>query len=186
MDITPTNLNHILLAGMEEAVGQEELIRLTGGLDSGSIDAIVYSAEVSYGQAGSCGIAVHCGRAFFTRFFREFAHPLGMQELSYLMLPKPRRIEEGLKRMAGGLKTAGLAPIEITPDDTGWVILLTGTDHPQDTPLDPIGYFTVGFLQEYLAWASGGKAFNIYPLQKTSPAGSQASRWIRIDKKVLD
>ena len=54
----------------------------------------------------------------------------------------------------------------------------------QRTSTEPVCHFTVGMLQEFLAWASSGRVYSVNEIE-CQAAGADACLF-QIDKKALD
>jgi hypothetical protein len=125
----------------------------------------------TYGPQGRDGVAIHAGRVFFIEFFRQNGMTLGFLNNEYRMLPTKKRIAAGLNILAEAMSERLNVPFRLVEDVECWKFEVCYSKNKPgcEDLVDPSLYFLVGLIQEYLAWASGGK---IYPVQKngnTSP-----------------
>ena len=193
-------ISQMLIGGIEEFVGQDELqgiliqegilfgldkrstIRLKGGLTIAEINRMEKCLEKIYGENGIRGAALRTGRSFFQEFFQKYGVKSGLNSLEYRMKPLKKRILSGLETLSTLLAdTTGLV-INIRDDEHQWLWILEKGEWCGDANGGgvPISEFTTGFLQAYLSWASGGKA---YPIEKTTEIGTACV--IKITKKAI-
>ena len=128
---------------------------------------------------------MQAGRAAFNYGMRDFGEELGLFHLDYRLLPPAAKIRVGLTRLAaflGGIGS-GRIRIEETGDRFYWFV--------EDCPLcwqrqesDPVCHLWVGFLQEYLYWASAGKFYSVSEAECVA-CGATACKVV-IDQQALD
>lgn len=137
--------------------------------------------EELYGQRGGRGVALRSGRVSFDQLLRTEGQQMGLMELNYRMLPSPARIFMGLQLLAerfSGL-TASAVTIEDAADAWQWHIS-AGQDASAAGGMQGICHFMIGFLQEYLMWASGGKYHHVEEV--AYEPGDEQSCVIRLEK----
>jgi len=173
-------ISQMLIEGMLDLIGQEEtqaVLEQAGVsselMKSGEIylkQPITYDVfhrikkalDVLLGANGTRGAALRVGRSFFDDFFKTYGIQIGLNSLEYRMMPLKKRIKSGLETLSALFSDFG---IKVSDDENKWYWTYEKLPtcfkiNGEDTP---IGDFSVGLLQAYLSWASGGK---IYPVQQ--------------------
>ena len=196
-------ITQIFLEGAEDVLGADQLRRLVKeitprgnesegkypGEDSSltMVDAgpLLWRLESMYGVAGGRGLAVRIGRSAFKYGLRQYGDQAGFHTAEFRLLPSPRRIAAGLQVMAQLLGEECHDVITVTDGDTCWLWQSQRCPicHDHTSP-DPCCYLVAGLLQEFAAWAGGGR---FYPVMETAcrASGGPACEF-RIDKKPLD
>ena len=192
-------ISQMLIGGIEELVGQEVLqdlltreaipfeldlhdaICLTRELTFGDIKKIeIYLVQV-YGENGCRGAALRVGRTFFQIFFQKCGVDCGLNSLEYRMKPLKKRIFSGLETLSTFLSDATHFQIKTREDGDKWYWILENGEWNRDSAGGvPLEDFSIGLLQAYLSWASGGKAYSIRKNNETAHA-----RVIEITKKAI-
>ena len=106
----------------------------------------------------------------------------GLNSLEYRMLPPKKRIHNGLEKISKTLSDSTQIEIKIDDDEHKWYCIF-GNEKNRTEMKDannPFLDFSIGMLQGYLSWASGGKS---YPIQKNE--NQQVSFVIEIEKKAM-
>lgn len=118
--------------------------------------------ESAYGTRAGRGLAVRIGRACFKYSLSEFGVELGFSELSYRLLPLQAKLKISNEAFAALFNTITGQHICLETDEKciTWKI--------EDCPLCrsrnsevPCCHLVLGWLQEVLSWASGGKSFEV-------------------------
>jgi predicted hydrocarbon binding protein len=196
-----SRLGQIMLAGTEEIIGKPgmqvvfHLDRKSGvpGNQVGEEQGIVFSdvgsiqiaLEDAYGLRGGRGVSLRAGRASFKYILRLYGEALGLTDLAYRLLPAPARLKSGLAALAGWFSDLSQGAVSVEPDQNAWLWRM------ERCPLcwgrqsiEPVCTYTVGLIQELLAWTSGGK---IYQVQETDClAMGKPACIVRIDGRPLD
>jgi predicted hydrocarbon binding protein len=196
-------MGRIVLGGVKEIIGWtgiDSVLETAGRtdliLDNGArkfksdvsyadLSAIQVAIESIYGLSGGRGIAQQAGRASFKFLARDYNEDLGFGALEYRLLPTGSRIQAGLEVLARVVTSLSGENITTDSDDAAWYWHIDSSPWCwQRSSTDPLCHFSVGVLQEYLAWTSGGKN---YPVLETQCASSGAPHCtIRIDRTPLD
>ncbi len=176
----PERMGRILLLGMEEVLGREELnttlqiASLTNFIDhypSASsnktfpfevVSWLLETLEQAYGQQGGRGTALKVGRACFQNGLREYGAVLGITEPAFRLLPFPTRLRAGAQSFAGLFNnhTDQRVRVEEKAGNLFWSIERCPLCWQRKTN-GPACHLAVGLLQESLYWLSGGKIFGI-------------------------
>lgn len=176
-------LNRILIESLYEILGPGQLqevatrANLPVLLQNGSVEllqvleldhwqGLLDQLVERFGQEGAMGIAIRTGQGFFSGYLRMFGLESPLNDPDFRMLPKPRRILNGLHLLAD-LHEQVFPPISVhvSQEETCWQWL---TIDPQKSlkngKMSPfLQSFTCGVIQEFLSWTSGGK---VYPVQR--------------------
>jgi predicted hydrocarbon binding protein len=110
---------------------------------------------------------------------------MGIIDLNFRLLPVPVRLKTGLEALAELMGIIGDEQVTVDEDERSWLWRSEGC------PLcwgrvsrEPVCQFTVGLLQEFYTWASGGRVYSLSEVA-CQAAGAPACL-IKIDKKALD
>ena len=196
-------MGRIILLGMEEIMGQGgvqmvlEKARLADRITVpppndadfcipyADISVLQQTMEQLYGPLGGKGLAVRSGRASFRYGLRLFGKDTGLVELDFRLLPHKSKLSVGAESLAALLSRISDQSVQMQEDEQAiyWSI--------ERCPLcwgrradGPVCHLQVGFLQEFLFWASGGKFYNVAETE-CAAAGAPACLF-RIDKQPLD
>jgi hypothetical protein len=193
----------IILKGMEEIMGAGgvqsviDQAHLADRMDGPSpldaqrcipfadISQLQQSLEQVYGPLGGRGLALRSGRASFRYGLRIFGESAGLMKLDYRLLPPKSKLRVGAGSLAGLLSQISDQHVRIEEDERSidWIV--------ERCPLcwgrradGPVCHMQVGFLQEFLYWASGGKYYGVVETE-CAAMGASACRF-HIDKQALD
>jgi predicted hydrocarbon binding protein len=149
------------------------------------LGAALGTLQQLYGLKGGQGLALQTGRAAFNYGMRDFGEGLGLLHLDYRLLPPAVKVRVGLQRLATFM--SGIGSGEIRIEETGgrffWLIERCPLCW-QRPGVGPVCHLWVGFLQEYLVWASGGKHYSVFETECVA-CGASACK-IVIDQQALD
>jgi hypothetical protein len=198
----PLKANTMILDGIQEIIGRVGLYAIlnlahlnqwigeTGEQETPDFSprdfmAIRKALEDFYGPRGGRGVLLRSGRTAFNYMLRVYGEEIGLTRKEHQLLPLPVRIREGLDSLAIVLSAWGTHPAVIGEDahywywelsDCPWCLPAKGAEHTCP--------FQVGFLQEYLQWASGGRIYHV--LESTCRSSGQPACITRMDKVPLD
>ncbi len=196
-------MGRIILQGMEEVMGEGgvrnilDQARLSDRLvvpppddpefciPYADISQIQQTLEQLYGPLGGRGLALRSGRASFRYGLKAFGETAGLMELNYRLLPPKSKLKVGAGSLADLLGQISDQHVQMHEDEKSiyWTV--------QRCPLcwgrhadGPVCHLQVGFLQEFLYWASGGKFYDVME-SECAAAGAPACLF-RIDKQALE
>jgi len=172
----------ILREGLLEIVGIEGVEQIwhhagwssAEGLSAANLGYMELALVDIYGKPAGSGLSLRVGRAVFSQLIRQMGSELGLLKLDFRLQHARLRIRTGLERLADVL----LTPIGITyaldeqPDCWNWMLQTSQTLSSFNGHPFPVN-FMVGLLQEYFAWSSGGKIYQV-ECQKRQTGDSQA------------
>jgi predicted hydrocarbon binding protein len=120
------------------------------------------SLESAYGPRAGRGLAVRVGSACLKYALREFGSELGLTDLAFRLLPLQDKLKIATEAFAALFTTYTDQKVRLERDER-YIYWLTAR-----CPLcwesqaeGPWCHLTVGFLQEVLFWASGGRHFEV-------------------------
>ena len=181
----------VFLEGAQELLGHEHLARFRGcpvngaGFAFQDVRALLQKLEEAYGGPGGRGLALRLGRAVFRHGLKELGGQAGFRDVEYRILPSPRRVEQGLHTLAQVVGEAFQSPVAVTDVDSHWLWKMDGCPVCQGCCTeDPGCYLVVGLIQEFAAWAAGGRFYRVKETQCRA-AGDPACVFC-IEKKPLD
>jgi len=195
-------LSQIILKGIREIIGQEgldQVFELSGisrvhcnggeleetGLRYSEISALQQGFETRYGIQGAKGVELRAGRAAFCYFLKVFGDSAGINELDFRLLPSRRRMQAGLERLANVIGSESGHIISVQAQENAWswqsVHCTECRGRQSETP---VCYFTVGLLQEFLSWLSGGRVYLVEEI--ACRAKGDLACIIQVEKKPLD
>jgi hypothetical protein len=193
----------ILLEGAQEILGIDKLRSLleeyssesvqtiaalkTGSvlLSIGEVAMLAQILEGNYGVQGGRGLSLRIGRSAFKYGLKHFSEESALNSVSFRLFPAPRRLEIGLQTMARILSHECSDVITVADAGDYWLWrsenCLSCRNHQS---ADSSCYLTVGLLQEYMAWAGGGRFYRVTEIECRA-AGDQACVY-QITKTPLD
>jgi predicted hydrocarbon binding protein len=179
-NVSPRHMGWVFQQAIEEILGQsgeniqQDLVKFSAQIkcnhsqhefsNSGLIHISHLQAglESAYGARAGHGLAVRIGRACLKYALREFGPELGLTELPFRLLPLQAKLTTATAAFAALFNTCTDQRVRLEKDEKYiyWII--------ERCPLcwesqaeGPGCYLAVGFLQEALFWASGGKNFEV-------------------------
>lgn len=139
--------------------GKKEQIEL------GAVD-IQAALEELYGMRGGRGVALRAGRASFEQFLRMHGKDMGLMEMNFRMLPSQARLFVGLQLLAQKIAELSSHLVNVQEHADSWQWKIERDSQTGGGCLARgICHFMVGFLQEYLMWASGGKYHHVQEVE---------------------
>ena len=196
MKDNPVQLNQLVLESVIEIIGTASLqaVLNVAGITEFSIEnqkihinrvitlteweKIIVSTASLFGKRGGQGIILQIGRVFFKNYLRTFGFDLGMMDQNFRMLPKGKRIRQGLDILSREFSVKDGFSYSVIDDSTKWYLKI----EYYDPDLELKSYyesFLIGLLQEFLSWTSGGKYYPIKVAEELTSDPSQSIIWIR-------
>ncbi|MDX9863361.1 MAG: hypothetical protein RBT34_01005 [Anaerolineaceae bacterium] len=187
---------HLMLEGAREIIGQAGVNAVvnraqvlyandpvTGG-DAANVGHIQAALEELYGQRGGQGVALRAGRSGFNHLLRAEGKTMGLTETNYRMLPSQARIFVGLQLLAQKLSAMIARPVEVEEQAACWLWRMENEVQQGSEGLAQNRcFFIIGFLQEYLMWASGGKYHNVQEVTEGEEPGKMCI--VQLEKHSL-
>lgn len=196
-------MTRIVLRGMQEIIGGAGMLAVADriknsqwaegalpgqrleGLRFIDVSSLQQAFEELYGGQGARGAALRSGRSSFIYFLKEFSEETGFNQLDFRLTPMRKRVLRGLESMALILSREIGQPIQVQASEIAWtwqIDLCPECWNRQS--LTAACHFTVGLLQEFLGWLSGGKFYLVEEI--ACRAKGEPVCLIRIDQKPLD
>jgi predicted hydrocarbon binding protein len=167
----------IILKGYEEVLGRERLHSVLSRaqleawlaayppeneeleVDFADCSAINLALEELYGSRGGCGLAIRAGRAAFNELLEVFGSQLGVDQMSFKLLPLREKIRAGLQGLADLLHQIGDQVATVTEQAASFLFTVQCCPDCWGRGLAgrPVCCLTTGLLQESLKWLSGGQ-----------------------------
>jgi hypothetical protein len=161
-----------ILEGMEEVMGQKGLQAVRSQarfpdlkdthprISYPAISRLQAALEEQYGPRSGRGLAQRVGRASFHYGLKVFGDQFGLTGKGYRLLPPKSRIQIGAGYLAEMYNQWSSQQVDVVMTEGGfrWTIQRCPVcwGRKADTP---VCHLVVGFLQEFLYWASGGKPY---------------------------
>jgi predicted hydrocarbon binding protein len=158
IDAGANGLSHLWL-GLEDVLGPAEVKRLqTTGAGQVQLSVLRSRMDSLYGRTGAHGLAICSGRAAFKYLLETQGQEMGFEEASYRFLPIRVKVRRGLELLANWIgKTYGMQ-VTVVSGDKEIHFKVEGSKEGESPALCD---FTVGLLQGFLAWVSGGKFYMV-------------------------
>jgi hypothetical protein len=138
-----------------------------------------------YGDQELSGLMLRSGRASCKFFVRQYGPEMQVTSTDFRLLPTKKKLQKGLKAAAGLCGELFRKEISVIDQDDRWIWqekLPASEAEKEDCRRDSL--FTIGLLQEFLAWLSGGKTFQV---KRTETAGSMGDvLCLSIHKKPME
>jgi predicted hydrocarbon binding protein len=161
------------------------MVEAETGFDCGQISALQQALEDVYGLQGARGITLRSGRAAFCYLLKALGEQIGFDDLEFRLLPPRRRMQAGLERLAQTLGSEAGGTIQVQDQEKAWLVRIEDCPECRDRQSETaMCFFSVGLLQEFLTWLSGGKVYLVEEI--TCRGRGDAACTFRIDKKPLD
>jgi predicted hydrocarbon binding protein len=174
----PNKMGRIILLGMQEILGTEGLNGVLAGCGLpawsdayppddmrpefafSDLSGVQTTLEMMYGPRGGRGLALRAGRAAFKFGLRQFGEQLGLNEVSFRLLPISEKLPKGAEIFAGLFNQYSDQRVRVETCDAFilWHIERCPVCWERHNP-DPLCHLAVGIVQEALYWLSGGKSF---------------------------
>ena len=181
-------MHRVLVEGIEEIIGPDAARDVLSQVMQNE-PALPFLREVQralaarYGMQSGLGVALRTGRAAFQYGLRAWGEESGVNSSSFRLLPFSRRIRTGLEKMAVFFSEYCQAQASVSEDEGHWIWQVESCPGCAATG-EPACYLLTGLLQEYMAWAAGGKYFRVEEM--TCAAGSSLACQFRINKQALE
>lgn len=136
----------------------------TPGGEGIGLSRVLTNLRGEYGENAGLGLAQRAGGASFKYFQTQFSDQLQITSLEMRTRPLHARLREGLKSIAACLnREFGL---DVAFEERGGEWFWTSKECAEcagGKSHEPICYFTVGLIQEFLGWSAGSK---FYPVEE--------------------
>lgn len=193
----------ILLGSLQMIIGQRELDRIlraevpalaleeTGAPIQREFTLVEWKSllgvlQASFGEQGALGIAARSGQEYFNDFYRHHSAETQLISRDFRMLPKPRRMFRGMEILASfHNQVFPNLQIAASKDEVNWYWQIADLGSWLNDPFHFafLQSFIMGFLQEFLSWASGGK---FYPITEFKPVDQKIGAMvIQIHKRYV-
>ncbi len=198
-NIPSNRMGWVVQQAMEEILGQtggptiQDPISLPGDIKNNHsfdddpnlpllhINRLQADLERSYGPRAGRGLAVRVGRACLKYAFREFGPELGLTDLAFRLLPLQAKLRTATGAFAALFNTYTDQKVGLERDERYILWIVEACPLCRESQAEvPCCQLAVGFLQEALFWASGGKQIEV--AEKQCDAGDNASCIIQIDR----
>ena len=143
-------------------------------------EKIVLAVVSLFGERGGQGIILQSGRVFFKNYLRTSGFDLGLMDQNFRMLPKGKRIRQGLEILSRELSLPQGFTYSVIDDSSKWYWKIEYYSlNLENKPF--YESFVIGLLQEFLSWTSGGKYYPIKAADELINDPSKSIIWIQKD-----
>lgn len=160
-------ISKVVFKGYQEMMGQVGLDVPAGHFHFRDITRLKESLRKKYGPQGAYGVSLRAGRASFRYWLDAYGPVNDLTGLPFRLMPRGVRLNQGLEILAQVLKCECGFDIQVREEGERWLWHMTGCPECMPDGEDRCS-FTIGLLQEYLAWASGGKYFVVRELPRSN------------------
>ncbi len=186
--------------GMQEIIGPEgmhtvidaqqdfgicsQFLQLSSA-NSNEMTVLFASLEKVFGRLAGQGIAQRSGRVSFEYLSRQPELHNAFSDMAKRLLPVPTRIKEGLEILSGSVASQCGVQIIVSEDDQNWYWRIDSCPWCTGRIGETRGcYFLIGLVQEFTAWMSGGRFFDV--TEVGCCAAEDAACLIQIGKRPLE
>jgi hypothetical protein len=138
--------------------------------------------ELAYGSRGSQGVARRVGRASFHWWLKQFGAQQQLIDLEFRLLPLQSRLRSGLERIAEVFRAETGLSVEVREEGNRWGWWVSAAEDPKCQTC--LYQMMAGFLQEFFAWASGGRFFPL--AEQPGSAWSANGLAVMVQKQPID
>jgi hypothetical protein len=184
------SINQILLSSAQEIFGEGDVCTnfSQNGLEFEHNGAHTIEKFQSYlqkqcGCTGGRGAAILAGRSMFNTILRCAGESLGWFDSNFCMLPLSQRLKKGLQNLARQWGKMNHKEITLQEMDDHWLWVQSMPPF-QSASAGHCCDLTVGLLQEFTSWLSGGKFFDVQEIPPVDEVGT--TRFIKVSKRALD
>lgn len=138
-----------------------------------------------FGECTGLGLAQRAGSASFKYFQADYSDQLKLHSTEMQTKTLHTRLQDGLKAIAGCLQDEFGADVSFENSQEEWRWKVNSClECRQRESHNPVCYFTVGLIQEFLSWSAGSK---FYPVEEISCAAKgDACCEFRIAKEPIE
>lgn len=153
--------------------------------DLQDVSNLLNGLEDTYGPTGAHGLTQRFGKAVFRVGLKELGGQAGFRSIEYRILPSPRRVAVGLQALARMVSASMGGTITVSEDDAHWYLRADDCQECRErVTAGPCCFAMVGLIQEFAAWASGGRYYRV--TETECRASGAAACVFQIDKKPLE
>lgn len=167
----------IILGGYEEILGRDRLTRalshagldsllagyppndLDRGADFATFSALDLALEEIYGWRGGRGLGIRAGRAAVSELLNAYGAQIGIDQVSFKLLPLREKIGAGLQALAGLLGKISDQPALVVDQTDRFLFSLPrcATCWGRNQADRPLCSLMMGILQEWVKWLTAGQ-----------------------------
>jgi hypothetical protein len=184
------SLNQILMSSAQEIFGEGDVCANFSRFDpeleqngAHTLEEFQAYLQKQCGCTGGRGAAILAGRSMFNTILRCAGESLGWFDSHYLMLPLSQRLKKGLQNLAWQWGKMNHREISIQEMDDHWLWIQSIPPIQSESSYHNCD-LTVGLLQEFTSWLSGGKFYDIQEVPPTDE--TRTARIIKVSKRALD
>ena len=149
------------------------------------LSALQKILEATYGPRGGRGVALRAGRATFGHLLRQSGEQIGLADMDYRLQPTPQRIQTGLQKLAALTAASCAQSVEVVETTSTWLWRMSFCPECYHRRVDePVCHFVVGLLQEFMAWANGGRFHHVEEIECRATGGTACV--FSIDRQPLE
>jgi predicted hydrocarbon binding protein len=153
----------IFSLGLQEILGAEayKKLMILCGSERPAVAPVSRSMSELYGPSGARGLLICSGRAAFKYLLKQQGKVLGFDTPQFRLLPTRSKLKRGLHQIAAWMQQSTGDTVTLKSEEKHW--LYEVTDGPARNPESKESNcdFTVGLIQEFLAWAGSGKFYRV-------------------------
>jgi len=153
----------IFSLGLQEILGAEaykKLLAMCGNVQP-SAAPVSRSMSELYGPSGARGLLICSGRAAFKYLLKQQGKALGFDTPQFRLLPTRSKLKRGLHQIAAWMQQTTGDTVTLKSEEKHWLYEVTDGAARNPESKESNCDFTVGLIQEFLAWAGGGKFYRV-------------------------
>jgi predicted hydrocarbon binding protein len=172
-EIYPARIIRLIVTSYEEVLGAQGLQAVWQNAGLGKKDEVIdfpfdtpsrlaKGVEEVHGLQAGRGLCQRAGRSALRHGVREFSAILGLTDRGFRLLPSGQKILRGMDLLAWLMNHYSDQRVHAEKTDTHLLLINERCSQCAGRTSDtPSCHFTIGVLQEGLAWASSGKQFPV-------------------------
>ena len=168
----PTTPDSLFFSGLERLFGSQALEGVVNSHTAhpgSSFDALSRWLLTVTDTSGADGVSLVAGKEAFDLLLRDRGEEMGLQDITFRMLPLRRRAQQALESLAAWFDAEWGWKSSVTTQNETLNFHLDTTDPVDGGLLQKVFcFFVEGLIQGLLFWVSGGRFFEALTAQTSS------------------
>ena len=157
--------NELLTKGaLAYLIGSYPKDNLNKDFDFSVVSTLALNLEEKYGVRGGRGFSQRIGRAAFPKFLKSFGALVGAEAIKSQPIPFQSKVRKNLVSIAKIFSEMSDQLVTLDESEFSYTYTIHRCSNcwGRAQEIRPVCYLQLGFIQEALRWASGGKEFRVH------------------------